>query len=342
MAQNDCIYIYAPEWVEWSAGIRVLHYLCDLLNQNGINAFLAIHGLRRSEQVNSDLNTPILTPHLIESHLKTSRRIIALYPEGIVGNPLNAQYAIRWILNFPSLLGGKLNFQDDKVFTYSSKLQEAFRGLLLPSVLFVPAVRSADIENYLAMMGSINSKNRKYELIYAQKFRALGGKLSELKSNQIEINRFGKSATTRYETLSLVHNADLVHVYENSTITTEALLFGVSVVCHSSEYFNTLIAEHELPMVGVVWDNAQVLPANSSLNIDILKGAEKKANQNIVSSFTNVHLSQNRDYNQNKGIRLPKRGLITKHSVDRGLILLKQKGIKVFIRFFLNYANRNK
>ena len=341
MDEIDLIYIYSPSWVEWSAGIRVLHYLCDLLNQNGYNAFLVLHGLETEPETSPSLITPVLTKALFNKHTREARRIVALYPEGIKGNPLNAEYVIRWVLNFPSLLGGLTTFET--VLTYSKALSDALGDESRARVLFIPALKSCDFEApFNHGKKSEGFGGRPYELIYAQKFQALGGKLSRLCINQFEITRFGRNAPSRKQTLELIYNSNLVHVYENTTVITEALLFGVSVLCHRNQFFDSLIAENELPMVGISWDESRLVAADRGHNLKVLKDAENKASSNLIEVFSNIELIPKKRYASSAKLRYPKRGVITKHSLDRAVIVLKQKGLKVFVRFFFNYIFRDK
>ncbi len=343
MDEIDLIYIYSPSWVEWSAGIRVLHYLCDLLNQNGYNAFLVLHGLETEPETSPSLITPVLTKALFNKHTREARRIVALYPEGIKGNPLNAEYVIRWVLNFPSLLGGLTTFDDETVLTYSKALSDALGDESRARVLFIPALKSCDFEApFNHGKKSEGFGGRPYELIYAQKFQALGGKLSRLGINQFEITRFGRNAPSRKQTLELIYNSNLVHVYENTTVITEALLFGVSVLCHRNQFFDSLIAENELPMVGISWDESRLVAADRGHNLKVLKDAENKASSNLIEVFSNIELIPKKRYASSAKLRYPKRGVITKHSLDRAVIVLKQKGLKVFVRFFFNYIFRDK
>jgi len=342
MDERDYFYIYSPAWVHWSAGIRVLHYLCDLLNRNGFNAFLVLHGEQSESETFPGLLTPVLNRQILKTHKQEARRIVAIYPEGIPGNPLNAQYVIRWILNYPSLLGGSTNFQDEVLLAYSKELSTSLEDHSEILVLFVPALKSSEFEENVDVPVSepIKMQIEPYELIYAQKFRALGGELPPLKKNQIEITRFGSSAPTRAETLLLLRNASLVHVFENTTIITESLLYGVPVLCHENAFFKSLIAEFEMPMRGISWSSSEIVKTDRTYNLQILRNAESSANNSIKKVFANIELISKRNINNSRKLKLPNRGIFTYHSISRAKIIYKQKGMRVLIRFFLNYISR--
>lgn len=337
-SKKDVYYIYAPTYVEWSAGIRVLHYLCEELNSNGFETFMVIHGMGVHPKVSFSSRSPILTKGILNSHSVNNRRQIAIYPETINGNPMNAPYVIRWLLNFPNLLGGNKKFNNETIFAYSESIArsyEKFNGTL-PDVLFIPAIKSTEIES--ALLNTIE-RNPGLQVVYAQKFRALGGKPDTSYENCREITRFGRAAPKRSETLKLIREAELVHVYENTTVITEALLFGVPVVCHQNQFFNELIAKEELGLDGITWDPNAIQTPNAKMNLERLKISEKAVKLNIQSLFSDLKIDRMPTFGA-KGIILPKNGVWTKHSVSRGFQVLTQKGPIVFLRFLKNYMGR--
>lgn len=340
MEKQAHIYIYTPPWADWSAGIRVLHYLCDDLNNMGYFAFLAIHGPKTKFDVNKNLNTPVLTRKLLKSHFDSNNRILVIYPEGIAGNPLKAKFVARWVLNFPSLLAGPKSFGDEVVFAYSNLLSRSLGKINPCPIMFVPAVRAIDMEKYGSRMNIPQKvEGNSYELIYAQKFRALGGRLPKLEHNQMEITRFGRNAPTREETLQLIAGAKLIHVYENTTVITEALILGVPVLCHANEFFEELIANKELDMKGVSWDENHLETPDSEYNLNVLKEAELQSKKQLKQIFMTLDLGKN-PYNLDQRIQFPRRGIITKHSLSRAKSVLIQKGPMALSRFFLNYVFR--
>lgn len=121
-----------------AGGIVVLHQLCDRLNHLGhesylwpffkpsldfTNPFKAIYlffryfrkRLKYGFKKNSKLNTPIAS-------YKDIKDAIIVYPEVVVGNPLNAQHVVRWLLHKPGFNnGGKIDFGVDDLFFYYDK-----------------------------------------------------------------------------------------------------------------------------------------------------------------------------------------------------------------------------
>ena len=336
--KNSFVYlIYTPPWVTWSAGIRVLHYLCDHLNAAGFEAYLAVHGPKRGSDVSEELNTPIINEGLLDQLRFSGRSFVAIYPESISGNPLNAQYVIRWILNFPKLLAGDTEFKDELVLAYSKVISEAVPEHTIEGILFIPALKVQEVQRILAH----DSRKGKddLELVYAQKFRALGGRPEIKSSKTFEITRFGKKSPDRQATLNLIHSASLVHVYENTTIVTEALLLGTPVICHKNIHFTRLIAEIELNMSGVSWDPNYIQQPNVKQNLEILKRAEGESRASLAKIFSNIRFNPNRRSSNSK-IELPQRGQVTKHSLARAKVVFIQKGPIVFLRFTWNYLRR--
>lgn len=107
-------YIYAPAYRETSAGIVVLHELCHALNVRGYEAYVV-----GTIEVASNLNTPLLTPAIMDRHLQNGLVPIAVYPEVVSGNPINAQVCVRYILNKIGFLTGRsMNEGADDLFFY--------------------------------------------------------------------------------------------------------------------------------------------------------------------------------------------------------------------------------
>lgn len=332
--------VYSPGWVHWSAGIKVLHYLCHALNNQGFSCYLALHGPRQSSDFNESLNTPILSREVLENLSKETCRIVAIYPESIKGNPLNAPYVVRWILNFPQLLAGETSFGDDCVLAYSKTLSRAVCSVLdiEAQVCFIPAIKIEEIDHLKSEISGTSPKTE-FELIYAQKYRALGGTSVMTVPNCREIERFGPNATSRKETLEMLRDAKVLHVYENSTIITEACLLGTPVVCHENEFFHELIASEELDFTGISWDSKDIQIPDVDFNRQALISAEVQVPDNIQSIFEQLELNLKKKLIKG-GARIPRRGFITRHSIKRAKIILQQKGLKALVRFFFNYMKR--
>ncbi len=126
-------YIYAPDYRRTSAGVRVMHMLCDALIRSGHEAYVT------AKVVNPELMTPRLTKSTVALHHAQGMWPIAVYPEIVDGNPLYCLTVARYLLNWPGFLRGKGEYaEDDLLFAYT-------RGLLQPGMpedqlLFLPAI----------------------------------------------------------------------------------------------------------------------------------------------------------------------------------------------------------
>lgn len=130
--------IFSPGYDDHSGGSVVLHQLCDRLNRLGYQAllwplfkpiidterpfrsmYLFFRYFRKKLKygygLNPNLNTPIATyQDLIGS--------IVIYPEITVGNPLRAEWVVRWLLHKPGFNnGGKIDFGENDLFFYYDK-----------------------------------------------------------------------------------------------------------------------------------------------------------------------------------------------------------------------------
>jgi len=110
--------IVALPYAEWSGGIMALHELCEALNQNGhqCGMIFIIEGSAQKQDFKYTVsNHPSLYRKGGNYHFYKDQNELAttlnegtiIYPDLIVGNPLNAKRTIRFVLNHnPSTLNG--------------------------------------------------------------------------------------------------------------------------------------------------------------------------------------------------------------------------------------------
>ncbi|WP_263139221.1 glycosyltransferase [Pseudomonas sp. RIT-PI-AD] len=126
-------YIMAADYRRNSAGIRVLHMLCDALIRSGHEAYIY------AQVMSPDLMTPRLTDLVVELHKTAGIEPIVVYPEVMDGNPLKANTVVRYLLNKPGFIEGSGVYDpDDLVFAYTKGLTQY--GAKPENVLFLPAV----------------------------------------------------------------------------------------------------------------------------------------------------------------------------------------------------------
>jgi hypothetical protein len=107
---DDLFFVVAvPDYSEHCGGCMVLHRLCDRLNvmYDAVRATPLCYvesvldlGHTRPLGLNPGYKTPLLPAWMNAS------AGIALYPETVTGNPLNAGRIVSWILYFPGVNGG--------------------------------------------------------------------------------------------------------------------------------------------------------------------------------------------------------------------------------------------
>lgn len=327
--------VYAPELVHWSAGIKVLHMLKAAISDTNHECYLINHGYLT---LNRKVELAKLVSNLNSNYQE--KIFVAIYPESIPGNPLGVNNVIRWILNTPGLLGGVKKFTNETVWSYSEKLSLQYREMTgnLSEVLFIPSVSSNEILEYKNARQF--ATDTPFDLLYAQKFRALGGTPFVLSDNLIEITRFNKNSTSRSETLSLLSKARSIHVFENSTIITEAQVLGVPVVAHRNFGFEFLIAQSELGDQGVSWNIDKLPESASETSIQKLQEAVALYPSRVSILIEDYELSTSIVHNPVKIKFNPYTAGIT-HKLSRMIAIYRNVGVSSTIRFILNFIKRS-
>jgi hypothetical protein len=249
-------YIYAPRWIDSSAGIKALHYLCNSLNRSGQSAYIVMcepvfNGIPR---VSPNLLTPLLTQEIAESHFREGLTPIVIYSETIPGNPIGGSFVVRYLLNFIGVLNGPEMFAEhDYLLSFSQVIAEDAKeqlGIDVDHVLFLPPV---DPREFV-----VNTLKQDFQVVYAGKYRSFVGaprKVGEL--NSFEIFRDGPKMQSREKVKRMLSEASIVYVFENSSIATEAILSGTPVCFIKTELSEKIIAEHELGNFGVAVDESK-------------------------------------------------------------------------------------
>jgi hypothetical protein len=344
--KNHPIYIYAPPYIEFSAGIRTLHYLCHSLNQKGYLAWLIIHDTNSPKRlyINVNLNTPILNDELRDSHFRNGLVPIVVYPETIPGNPLNAQVVVRWILNYPGILGGPEVFnKKEHVVAYSSDIAKTLQANT--PVLFLPALDIREI--YDARKLYTNKTRTDRVLLYAGKYRVFVGNPilpRWAQTEYTEIWREGPEKQSREEVLELLATSSHIFVFENSTIITEAVLLGIPVILVKSTFFDSSISHYELGDYGTAWSDQKDAIAIASATID---GAEQQYLEAIKHFFVDLEkevsvwlaMASRSDYLS--PILIPdSRIVISQHRISLAIQILRSQGLFTLFRVIRSFLKR--
>ena len=132
-ARPNPYYIIAPDYRRNSAGIRVMHMLCDALIRSGYEAYISANIL------NPALMTPRLTSEVKALHKAQKIEPIVVYPEVVTGNPLAGNVVVRYLLNTPGFVGGNgIYGEDDILFAFAKGL--CIPGMSEKNILFLQPI----------------------------------------------------------------------------------------------------------------------------------------------------------------------------------------------------------
>ena len=211
-------YIYAPSWTHKSSGVRVLHLLCHALNESGHKAFLWPDN-GNLYAVNPHLNTPLLCnkPEFQNFYNNTEIGFIAVYPDIVRGNPLNAKKVVRYLLAPAGAYGGDATFPaTDKVYGYCSHIHTP--TLCLPT--FDPIIF---YDTYQYRQGTC---------FYSHKYEMHGNQLLPITQHSARI------CGTPEEVAGMLQKAKVCYVYEMSEIIVLARMCGCPVEIVQTPYFS--------------------------------------------------------------------------------------------------------
>jgi hypothetical protein len=240
-------YIVAPPYVRTSAGVKALHLLCHSLNRMGHSAYVLIYPYMawKNNQVEPDLLTPILNTHVAETHRKKGLTPIVVYPETVQGNPFNAPCVVRFVMNYPGLLGGDKTYAPEElIYAYSKTLGDAAST---ENVLFVPTTDTR------IFYPPANENTRSGSCFTASKYKHLGHKLLPITDNSFEITRDLPGSLKTEEVADLFRRSEVFYTYENTALATEAVLCGCPAVFIPNPHLQGVIAKAELGMEGYAW-----------------------------------------------------------------------------------------
>lgn len=342
-SKTNLFYIYTPRWINSSAGIKVLHYLCHALNCAGQDAYLVLsdYPSKSSPRANGNLKTPILTTEQAHAHFLSGRSPITIYPETIPGNPLGAACVVRYLLNYAGALGGESIFPaKEYVVAFSQNIAKHYEDLnLLSGVpkLFLPPVDPAEF--------TFNREKKSFQLVYAGKYRSFVGSPAEVGDlPSVEIFRDGKNMQSRAELKKLLSEASVLYCFENTSLITEAILSGTPVLLVKSEFFTEMIAEHELGHGGIRDIDASdaLQDANESIDEGALQYLQSfEYFQKSLSEFISETSHYFREVHQTHPMDLRRdRNIFLNHKWTLSLQILRSKGLGTLIRMVFFYFRR--
>lgn len=260
--KRHAYYIVAPQYTRYSAGIKSLHMLCNALNRAGERAYLITYPFSSPEQsVNPWLLTPLLTRSLIGQDYAAGLTPIVVYPEVVRGNPFDAPFVVRYVLNYPGLLGGDKTYPEDEFcIAYSHELASVVPDTQL--TLFVPASDPS------IFTPEPRVEKRSGSCFYAGKYQEIhAGKLFDVTRGSVEIYRSLPRAQSQEEIADLFRGSEVFYAYENTALVIEALMCECPVVFLPNPYLTNAIAAHELGWDGIAWgaDESEIARAKATV-----------------------------------------------------------------------------
>ena len=336
-------FIYSPRWIDSSAGIKALHYLCHALNSSGQKAYLVMveRSHEGSARINPDLLTPMLTQEVSDAYFKNNTTPIVVYSETVPGNPLAANCVIRYLMNFAGALGGQRVFdQHEYIVSFSKRIAEDYatqNSLPEPQVLFLPPIDPREF--------SRTSDKEPFQVVYAGKYRSFIGrppKVGDLES--IEIFRDGPRMQSREQVKDILRRATILYSFENSSIVSEAILSGTPAMFVPNEFLNKIIAEVELGDGGMV-------QGDSFLDLEeaqrsIAKGItqyNKKVDDFLFELMAFISATQRHAGFTALGnsINVPEHlDLVSHHRIGLAKQIFRHQGFKTLIRVSYHFALR--
>ena len=336
-------FIYTPRWVDSSAGIKALHFLCHSINMAGSQAYLVLteashQGLPR---INPDLHTPILTQEVSDAYFRNKMNPIVIYSETIPGNPLNANCIVRFLMNYCGALGGPTYFEDGEyVIAFSKNIAIDYskkNNTDEPPVLFLPPIDPREFTK--------NENKDSFQTSYAGKYRSFVGKPPKVGfQNNIEIFRDGPKMQDRSQVREILSKASVLYSFENSSIVTEAILSGTPVKFVRNEFMSEIIAEHELGTGGLVLGETQadIEKARQTIDDGISKYYEKtKDFATDLARFISQTQSQAKYLGFQNPIIVPVHAnLFSQHRMGLARQIVAHQGLKTLIRVVFRFTLR--
>jgi len=191
----------------------VLHELCSLLNQLGYEAYVD------TPVTSGSLWTPRLTQEVKIAHYLAGKTPVVVYPEVVAGTPMGFGLPVRYVLNYPGLLGGDKSYPPEQ-------LVYAFHHVYYPNVprLCLPIIDLEKIDGGV----HVEAAQRSLIAYYHNRYTKAGGRLRDFGPDAIEISSTVPDSNEK--TLEILKTAKILYCYEPSAIVLEATLSGCAVV----------------------------------------------------------------------------------------------------------------
>ncbi len=211
-----------------------------------MKAYLALqsHG---EINVNPLLNTPPLMKEIVDYY---KNNFIAVYPDVIRGNPLNAKHVVRMLLAPRGKYGGDAEFPETDM-VYGALPSIADKVLRIPvsdtSTFYPPPIDRR--------IGSC-FYSHKYDSIHGRELLPITDGMTRLEGSLDEL-------------ANILCKSDMCYLYELTSVITEAGLCGCPVTLIRSEYFNEI--DPACLMGNVKWSDGEIVKETNNFNTEYQK-----------------------------------------------------------------------
>jgi hypothetical protein len=242
MKKNVKFIIVTPPYNQSSSGVKVLHFFCHSLNQVGVNSSLLLLDPRDSSNNSFISSTDKLVFHeLYNTPAITSfdeidfTNDIVVYPDIIVGNPLNSKKVVRYMLNKNGFITGNLITYHPEEFILS------YQKIFEPNAHF-NLFLSDDNLTLVPKRESILNLNKNISLTYVGK----GGKYGDTVRIGGTISLDWKKSHEEY--ILLLENAKYLFTWDQMTgVLYDAIIYGcIPVIVSKNPWTFKEIDEQEL------------------------------------------------------------------------------------------------
>jgi len=236
-------YFFSQEYMTNSAGTRTMYTLCHILNECGFEAYVI------ADKPIVGMRTPILTCEVREKHREEGRHPIAVYNETGLGNPLEGDVVVRWIMNKKVYIDGKpIPFSKNDLLFYWD------RAYAETEIENADELRSPIFDRSIFNTGGSIDKERSGFCYYAHKYLQFNN--GKVKLPEI-LTKTGTSLCqdikrTPYEIADIFRRSKILYCYEPSAIMAEAMLCGCPAVYIKTDYLNNFTWDEHIftyPMV---------------------------------------------------------------------------------------------
>lgn len=236
--------LLAPDYVETSSGIQVIHQLCHIINEQGGKAWMV------NCSVNPEWNTPVLNSDDWQAIQHSGLPWIAIYPEIVSGNPLSAPVCVRYMLNREGVITtNPLNEgPDDLFFWYRNEFAEK---AVNPEIL---SIESFDLELFRD-----DNAEKDLNILYLNRVPESVVDFSQLPAD-IKILSMADPLTLK-ALAGVLKRTRVFYSYESSGTCAMAILCGSPVVALTAPGYEKYAITHETVRdnggAGFCWENTQ-------------------------------------------------------------------------------------